>query len=97
MREAVRMRCGLGGGGGSGGGGFVRGGAREGKMMKAKKEVFGQRGAARDCRIVYAVVIGVTLGAFWAYLRPHGFFTPSSSLVADRHSGATSKVTNPKP
>ncbi|KAG0579983.1 hypothetical protein KC19_4G140200 [Ceratodon purpureus] len=63
-------------------------------MMKGKKEAMGQRGAARDCRILYAVVIGVTMGIFWAYLRPHGFFRPAtpSTLVVDRVGGATSKL-----
>lgn len=68
-------------------------------MMKGKKEVLGQRGPAKDCRILYAVVIGVTLGVFWAYLRPHGFFRPaiSSTHVLDRRGGAASKVENHSP
>jgi len=45
-------------------------------MMKGKKEGQGLRGG-RDYRIVYAVAIGLFLGAFWAYLRPHGFFGPA--------------------
>ena len=47
-------------------------------MMKGKKEGQGLRGG-RDYRIVYAVAIGLFLGAFWAYLRPHGFFGPEVS------------------
>ena len=47
-------------------------------MMKGKKEGQGLRGG-RDYRIVYAIAIGLFLGAFWAYLRPHGFFGPAVS------------------
>lgn len=53
-------------------------------MTKGKKELFGQRGS-RDFRILYAVFIGVALGACWAYLRPRGGFT-TSPLVFDRRT-----------
>jgi len=57
-------------------------------MMKGKKDVLGRAGTTRDCRILYAVVIGVTFGAFWAYLRPHGLLQASttSPLVSDRRT-----------
>lgn len=60
-------------------------------MTKGKKELFGQRGS-RDFRILYAVFIGVALGACWAYLRPRGGFA-TSPLVFDRRS---TKVSYPK-
>lgn len=50
--------------------------------------MLGRAGTTRDCRISYAVVVGVTLGAFWAYLRPHGFLQASttSQLVSYRRT-----------
>lgn len=58
--------------------------------MKGRKDPLGLRGATRDYRIVYAVVIGLTLGALWAYLRPHGMST-SSTFGYDRLDGSSSK------
>lgn len=61
------------------------------EKMKGRKDPLGLRGATRDYRIVYAVVIGLTLGALWAYLRPHGMST-SSTFGYDRLDGSSSKV-----
>lgn len=49
------------------------------EKMKGKRETLGQRGAMKECKIAYAVVLGLTLGVFWAFVRPNGFVTPTAS------------------
>lgn len=54
--------------------GHIEGECKSEELMKGKKEGQGMRRG-----LVYAVTIGVLLGTFWAYLRPHGFFGPAVS------------------
>lgn len=44
-----------------------------------KKEMLGERGPTRYYRIAYAVIVGMIMGLFWAYLRPNGLMGSSVS------------------
>lgn len=41
--------------------------------------MLGERGPTRYYRIAYAVIIGMIMGLFWAYLRPNGLMGSSVS------------------